>query len=276
RRVLAGNPFADGELPLSQVNQICANTTMIILTVHAQADEWRQQIIQFRQNAIDANFPHDQAFFDAVLAVLAGQEVSLPEHPLYRAAITEMQENIKSGDQPAVISSEQLDTIVQRTVQAVHGSEHDRSVWHDVIQDALRKARSLKQSKDADFFENLLRVLGGGKPNLPKDHPYRDALQRVIVGIRVGLPVSTESLPAEQLKRIAANTVLVMKDHPEEWDAWHEMISDVLRQAREAQLGKDAAFFQAILNLLEHKEVSLDEQNPYHPILHAIQQALKD
>jgi hypothetical protein len=88
------------------------------------------------------------------------------------------------------------------------------------------------------------------------------------------LPPETGGLPSHQVQTIAANTLFVLTDAPEQRSQWHEAMVGMLQEAQLRKRQAEIEFSTAILTLLDRKIPNISAENPYAGAIQAILQRL--
>src|SRR5438270_8892177 len=114
-QIQTGSVSKKGRISQKQLDVIVANTVAVMTEVEEKRSEWRETIAGALQQTQANDGQQDGAFFAAILAILDGQEPSLPEDSPYTAKFAEILAGIAAyvqGEQASVeVSGEVIQAV---------------------------------------------------------------------------------------------------------------------------------------------------------------------
>jgi len=86
---------------------------------------------------------------------------------------------------PATLSADDIEQIINSTVAVITIAEHQRSEWRKAMAETLLETqqRGAAWQSEVDFFIAVLAILDGQTPTLPEDHLYIEAVRAIQDGI---------------------------------------------------------------------------------------------
>ncbi len=183
------------------------------------------------------------------------------------------------------LSDEILTVIRENTIAVMTDRGDERAEWQEMLQRLLQKARGERQTEDEAFLQAVYNLTEGKTADLPEGNPYQRVLAAIQSGIGAAGPAAAEEkttgpaaaetdVSADIMNTIRNNTVAVMTAVPEKREEWRAAIATIHEQAANNNLTEDSTFFQALLDLLDGKPVSLPGSNPYAVFLRGILEAI--
>jgi tetratricopeptide (TPR) repeat protein len=164
--------------------QVVANNTATVKTIaRDKLADWKVALEHSCQEAKIGEDVNELAFFEALLAVLEDQPVSLPDENPYQSYLQSVVNAVASGKPISHISMTQINTMVNATVSVKTVATDKISEWKATLRDACQTAKSFGDIEELAFFEALLAVLDDQHTFLPDDNPYQFHLKHVLDAI---------------------------------------------------------------------------------------------
>lgn len=237
---------ATGTLPEDMLGFLLTETIRAAAS-STPADDW---VAALERLAVVA----DEDFVLALQDIALGRSVTLDEANSYARIVSEVQRRVHTA--AVLLPDDVVQEYAQKTVAArVFQPEH-RQTWARTLRVNLRGSRLWAEEEAEAYFRGLLAILLGRPAALPRDNPYRDALESVLNTL-----FKYERLPTDV---ILEQTVIVRTVLPGNLDRW----LDNLRVARRnvAQLGDRSAvaFINAMIALAKGEVPNLPDTNPFH------------
>jgi tetratricopeptide (TPR) repeat protein len=131
--------------------------------------------------------------------------------------------------------------------------------------------RHLDRRDDAmRYMEQAITVLEAAQLSKDAAGHTTDMLKQVLQTMQHNeelgkLRDETESLSATQIQQIVGNTIAVMTVAQDQWAEWHTSMAGALQHAQQQgeQWAEEAAFFQAVIHVLDGQSPTLPDNHPY-------------
>lgn len=245
--------------------------------------------------------------FDTIIAMYEYTGAASLHEVLRQTGVTEEQVNVIIGqieqfDSETVLLREQLDVIVQNTIEVKTSTPEKLENWRDNIQQALSIAEEDQHIYEIAFFEALLMVLDDREVGLANDNPYYEYLQVILdsiknSGLKAEIPAPSQEqdlgqphessvsesverdddmskLPLDMIETMVETTIAVKTIAQGNFDDWRNNIQKSVTLATQSQRVHDKAFFEALLMVLDDGNVILSDNHPYHIHLQKVKEGI--
>jgi hypothetical protein len=118
------------------------------------------------------------------------------------------------------------------------------------------------------LFEAVLAILEGQRPALPEGHRYADVLERIYGGIDAG-GLQERAIDDQALHQLLDDIILSLSD-PSKLATMRRHLKQGRRRSQERRLKPEAAFYTALLALLDGQVPHLSEDSPYADAMEAL------
>jgi tetratricopeptide (TPR) repeat protein len=162
----------------------------------------------------------------------------------------------------ATMPNAEIQQIVDNTISVMTKHKKRRTEWREIIAKALQDAQ--KRGSDfqieVDFLNAVLVILDERSPSLPTDHPYAQAVAAIQDGISAGglqeddidnKEKDSESDESDIFQLIIQNTIAVLGPAQEKRDEWHQVLTELREQAKEAGVQELNELLNAVIQLLD-------------------------
>jgi tetratricopeptide (TPR) repeat protein len=250
-------------LPEEVARQYADNTFVVRVREPEHRQEWEAALRGYLRGAREWGDAAEEAYYRALLAVLAGRPAALPaDHP-YHPHLAYLHEAMDTFERrPA-------DVVVEKTVAALTVAPGEREVWLTTLRDRIRDARRRRSTDEAALL-SALTALASGEPDtgLPAGSPYRDLLEDARAAVAAGAPLPTAA-PVGTLTALAQAVVEARTGRPKTVDqvVW-ELAGE---EATAEKLGRraEADLYRALAALAAGDEVT-EPAGPYGPVVRLV------
>jgi hypothetical protein len=259
-----------------QIDVIIQNTIEAKTSAPEKLENWRENIKQATSIAKEECHDHEQAFFEALLAVLDGAELLLlNDNPYYEylehildsieskqlkpeTAVPDIEqssessnfrtvsESIKRDKTMSKLPQDMMEVIVKTTIAVKTIAKANIEDWRGNIEKSVQLAIQNERVYDQAFFKALLAVINDEEVVLPETNPYYSHLQKVQVEIaQFNAETSDE-------KKALSSLMMIYRDSGE------SILRERLRQSGISQEKSDAIVEQIM---------KLDQSSETKPVL---------
>jgi hypothetical protein len=243
----------------------------------------------------------DKKLFDIILAMYeytgaASLREVLRHSGSSEAQIEAIMGQIEHSESKTLLLGDQLDVIIQRTIEVKTIAAEKIESWHENIQQALLIAEEDKHNYEKAFFEAILAILENSEVLLTKDNPYYDYLQVILDAIRhsASKPKPTRAnkeqtvsknierdnemskLPQDMIETMVKSTIDAKTVAQGELDDWRGSVQKTVTLATQNQRVNDKVFFEALLTVLDGDNVILPDDNPYYSHLQTVKDGIQN
>lgn len=270
---------------------LVTNTIVVCTYESSRCNEWRIPLENAHKRAETHKHWNEMAFFTALIAIVDGQDVTLPDDNPYQPHLQQVRDGIENYDPDAENSSnatriapQGLDAIVQNTIAVRTFADDKRDDWRETLQGALAQAQSQGHYPEMAFFNTLIAIVDGQDTTLPDDNSYQPHLQQVLDGIENYDPDTAESqvsgvstLPDEVVNQFCRNTVAVKTVATDQLDNWRKDVQRILTDfiSKGDDWANEVSLMNALLNILNDTSATLPDGNPYAEAIQIIQTEIK-
>jgi hypothetical protein len=256
-------------IPQEQLDIVVKNTIAVRTVAPERRDEWRA-LLQQQREATD-ELPPEQAFFDALLALVDDAPVTLADENPYRPIVLEALAAIEryAPDNPTLDAAE-VERLIGYAASVMTYRQAERENARELFAQNREIAAGGAMTYEEAFFAALLELLDGGTPALPPEHPYADALAQIQARIAAYDGTPPPHLSESQVDELVMTTVAAVKAAPEQVGDWRDILSRNANVATENGMSTDAAFFNALIATLDGERPALPPDNPYAPAIERV------
>lgn len=195
--------------------------------------------------------------------------VLTPAHADANKSATGVPKNTILGTS-ATIPQSQIRQIVTNTIAVMTVAKDGHEGWCRVMLGLLDYAQEQGAGwePEVDFCRAVLALLqpeegDHAAPILPEGHPYAAAIEEIQQQCVSVQPEPQHGTSVIEIQDVIAKTIAVFTTVEEQRHAWHATVADKQRHAQQAGNHPQAAFFAAILALLNEQAPELPDDHPY-------------
>jgi tetratricopeptide (TPR) repeat protein len=260
-------------LPLQFVME---NTVAALTVVPHRRASWTEFLHDARLDAVRHGERAEQEFIDALVLLLDGERTTLRPGSPYADSYDTVVAAVAAGQpifqRPPIATLQALGNriLAARTTEP-------KLIDQLFIDVRLAKARAeaFGRSADAALYQSATELLLDKPFSTPPD-PF---LQVVIdhIGTQRPRPCRDDTLPAEQVGRLAAQVVGALTDEPDQRDQVRDQLAgyEHVLVTRNADWANEAAFVSALSAIVAGNPIALPESNPYQSVVDQILQNIQ-
>jgi tetratricopeptide (TPR) repeat protein len=239
-------------MPYDQLQTIVSNTVVVMTTMPERRAEWREVVVKGLQNAQQhgTDLHNEVEFITALLAILDGKAVVLPnDHPL-SFVLAEIQEGIEVGGQEDDQNPQDDDLpfdaeLIPRSIAALLGRPQEKMAHVQYLtamsaQTADEGLKALLEVIQLGLFGSDLSQLGQNLNGV-----YLQTWETIVVGVETG------GVDPRLFEMIVQTTLAVLGPVAEKRSEWHKALMQIRSQAIEGDVQDLVALVDAVIGLLD-------------------------
>ena len=239
-------------MPAKQLQVMVQNTVAVLTTMQERHAEWHTTITDALQDAQQrgADWQSEVTFYTAVVALLDGQSLSLPDEHPYAAALAHIRVGIAAGGVQNDVDSKDdalpFDAeLIPRSIASFLGTPQEKLAHVHYL--ATLGAQASDEQLNALLQTIQMALLGGDLAQLGQELEgvYFQAWRSTVSSVETG------GVDPRIFEMIGSNTLAVLSSAPEKLPEWRAMVLQFKDQALQAKNEQLVALLEAVVGLLD-------------------------